>query len=527
MVKPDEPSGSLGVERELKLEAEPVRLKALLGDPLIKDLLVKAPRRRRMVTTYFDTPDRLLRELGCSLRVRRDGRRYIMTIKRENRTGNLLFARDEWEAPVSGEQPDLALLADPALQDLATTLQGQVLEPVIRSEVTRTSGELAWTGENGGKATIALSLDEGLIAAGGRQLPIGEMELEVVDGDPDSLFALALRITEKLPLRFGTLGKWERGFQLLTEASPGSVKAGRPVLAEGIGMEDAMEQSLRAALRQWTANEPAILASADPEGVHQMRVALRRFRSLLLLFRHLIPDVQRIRLKNELRGVLDVLGPARDLDVFALDLLEPVVDHLGGRDRFAALTEALGKARAAATGDVRFMLGSSDYARAVLRATAWVETRGWRSGVGAADADMLAADAREVGRELLAKRLKKVLKLGKNYEELEPHDRHLVRIALKKLRYGADAFGSLYPPDLVQPYLKTLSNLQDHMGKANDAAMAGSIAERITPGAGHEVGHLAGLVIGWHAHAAIADEPELLSAWRKFKKTEPFWEQEA
>ncbi|WP_027133982.1 CYTH and CHAD domain-containing protein [Geminicoccus roseus] len=524
----------MGVERELKLEGKPDDLRKLLREPVIATGLRSRPKRKRLVTTYFDTPDGTLRdEFGMSLRVRRDGRRWLQTVKRERRADGVLFSRDEWEMPIAGETPDPTRLTDPALAEVVAILTSREVVPIVRTEIRRDQVDLDWADEHGRVAVVNLSLDDGRIEAGGNGIEVGELELELVEGDPSCLFSLALRCADIVPIRFGTLGKWERGCRLLAGDSPQPEKAERPTISPACNIEEVMIASFGAALRQWLGNEAAVQDGSDPEGIHQMRVALRRLRSLLTLFKGLIPDAQRSSLSAELRIVVQGLGPARDLDVFQSELLPPVIEARPGDPSSLALQAVAEAARKAAYQDAQAMIADRAYGRTLLRFSAWLDMRAWRMGSDAVGVDQLAMPSVEAASALLDKALRKVLRRGRGFADLSPPERHEVRIALKKLRYGADAFSGLFDPEEVKPYARRLSRLQDHMGRFNDAAVTGTIVDRLMDDASlplakrHEAARGGGLVIGWHAHAAVADEPELLAAWRAFKHAKPFWRSEA
>src|ERR1700726_1382241 len=75
-------------------------------------------------------------------------------------------------------------------------------------------------------------------------------------------------------------------------------------------------------------NEPAVLAGID-DGIHQMRVAVRRLRATLSAFGRLLPENQRQWASEELRWLADALGPARNLDVFETALLKPAGPDVG------------------------------------------------------------------------------------------------------------------------------------------------------------------------------------------------------
>ena len=520
----------MGVERELKLQGDPKELRKLLDEPALAAGLQGSLKRKRLVTTYFDTEDHWLRETcGMSLRVRRDGRRWVQTVKREIRSGGAMFARDEWESTVTSELPDPAVLTDPELADVIDAITTRGVAPIVRTEIRRDTGDLRWTDDHGRTGLINLALDDGTIHAAGRDVRVGELELELVEGDPACLYSLALRCADLVPLRFGTLAKWERGFRLHAGLPPAPEKAERPVFPADANIEDVMIASFAAAFRQWLGNEPAVQDGRNPEGVHQMRVALRRLRSLLTLFKDLIPDAQRRFMSAELREIVQALGSARDLDVFETELLAPLVEARPGDPAVAALLTLVARARVSAYEQAHAKVAERSYARSVLRLSAWLDMHGWRTGSDAPSVDLLATEPVDAATAILDGALRKVLRRGKGFARLSPARRHEVRIALKKLRYGADAFAGLFDEDQVKPYLRRLSRLQDHMGRFNDAAVTGSIVEKLLndPSLPMTERHAAamggGLVVGWHAQAAAADEPELLKAWRAFKNAAPFW----
>jgi triphosphatase len=100
-----------------------------------------------------------------------------------------------------------------------------------------------------------------------------------------------------------------------------------------------------------------------------------------------------------------------------------------------------------------------------------------------------------------------------------------LRIALKKLRYAAEFFRSLYGDKEVAKYLRRLAALQDDLGHLNDVATAESLMDRLASEPGDDtrwrIG--GGIVIGWHARGVTQLEPRLVSDWDKFSRASPFW----
>ncbi|MFX5602665.1 CYTH domain-containing protein, partial [Acinetobacter baumannii] len=77
--------------------------------PVIVEHIGNQGTVRRLEAVYYDTPDRLLDRHGLSLRVRRNGKRYLQTLK-QRVSGNGTLSRREWEAPVDTIEPDLTRL---------------------------------------------------------------------------------------------------------------------------------------------------------------------------------------------------------------------------------------------------------------------------------------------------------------------------------------------------------------------------------------------------------------------------------
>src|SRR5262249_59636588 len=122
-------------EREIKLDLPPASLPGLQKVPLLHAL--RAPAKRTSeVSVYFDTNKHKLRKHGLMLRVRRIGSRYVQTIKATGNGG--LFERDEWEAEIARDQPDLSLARGTALEPLANGKLERKLRPLFETRVQRT-----------------------------------------------------------------------------------------------------------------------------------------------------------------------------------------------------------------------------------------------------------------------------------------------------------------------------------------------------------------------------------------------------
>ncbi len=151
---------------------------------------------------------------------------------------------------------------------------------------------------------IEAAVDHGTIrtADDGRSQPISEIELELKSGDPAAVYDLALELLETAPLRIDLQSKSERGYRLVQKNDePPSAAAAEPVFLDAeMTLEDALQRVGRICLAHMLRSEPAALAGKI-EGVHQMRVATRRLRSMLSALKKMLPEAERRWVSDEIK----------------------------------------------------------------------------------------------------------------------------------------------------------------------------------------------------------------------------------
>ena len=160
------------------------------------------------------------------------------------------------------------------------------------------------------------------MVSGERSSPICELELELKKGERAELFKVAHDVAKLAPARLVMRSKADRGYELLDGKEPDAT-SGHPDTVAGTSSAEAFQRIGRACLRQVADNEHAVRVG-DAEGVHQMRVGLRRLRAAISLFSSLLEDRQTSAIKHELKWLTSELGPARELDVFIRHALHPV-----------------------------------------------------------------------------------------------------------------------------------------------------------------------------------------------------------
>jgi triphosphatase len=450
------------------------------------------------------------------LRVREQGGRFIQTVKKGDlATGSDLLRRGEWEDELAENRPDPH--ASQSGGHLPDGVAGN-LQPLFATDVTRTTVAI----EPVPATRIEAATDEGEIrtASGDGTEPISEIELELRSGDAAALYDVAMRLLEVAPIRIEPRSKSERGYRLGEgAAAPPAVHAEAVVLDPTMTVEAALQEIGRGCLAHLLRNEAAALAM-QPEGVHQMRVAERRIRSAIAAFKKLLPPAECRWVSDELTSLVDILGSARNLDVFATELLPPAHAALAQQAGLADLAAALDEARREAYARVEQAILSERHAAGVLRLSHWFEARAWRDAQGEPSAK-LASPIGELAPRLLDRRWREIRKRSKRFGRQTPRQRHKLRIAAKKLRYAIELLESLFDPDDVKRFVRRLKRLQDDLGYANDVRVARDILPELSK---EPVSWRAGVrVLEWHERGLAKRERKLRKRLRRLNRTAPFW----
>jgi CHAD domain-containing protein len=288
------------------------------------------------------------------------------------------------------------------------------------------------------------------------------------------------------------------------------VRAARVDLAGARNPHEAMIAIAANIARQWFGNERGVRQSTDVEFVHQMRVALRRGKTLLKTFPDWADEAWRTRLKPGFGWLGEMLGQARDFDVFVDSTLPDLAAADADPSAWSGLITATDARRIKARARLQQALRSSHYAQLTL---GWIE---WLAGQRFSQ-----GPPRYAGRALqryVAKRVRKHferLTAEPPLTALDAASRHRRRIAAKRLRYTLEFFEPVLAPGRHRKIARRLSRIQTVLGEGNDAAAALQFFERerfdVTP-------HQRGFARGWSAaiNRSAAQEGERLI--RKLRK---------
>ncbi len=243
----------------------------------------------------------------------------------------------------------------------------------------------------------------------------------------------------------------------------GPAKPPALLLAPRLGGGRAFEQIARACLDHADANQPFVEVHGDHEGLHQFRVAYRRLRSLFSLAREVVRvDPEAARIAAGLRELTVALGPARDLDVFLEAHPYLTLDD----------SRRLDAARVAAYERAHEFLASPSWLALRADLDRWLDAGTYRDQLG-----RTAWSGRHMAARALERRMQRILNDGAHLADLDPPARHKVRIEAKKVRYGSQFYGSLWPRSAREAAKmeRLLGGLQDRLGALNDAVTWASI----------------------------------------------------
>ena len=440
-------------ETELKFRVSPRKLSSVLRHRNSRGTR-RDKSEQSLVSTYFDTRKHKLRRHGLTLRVREVDGLHVQTVK-AGRSGRV--TRGEWENEIAGTRPDLEKIKDTPLDQLASRKLARKLKPVFRTDIRRTA-----EARRVRRSRIEFAVDRGRIGAGRLSRPVSELELELKSGSVADLFRLARTLERKAAAELDLRSKAERGFQLVERTGAGALHAEPIALKHAMSPREAFRIIAHSTLRQITANADPV-REEDSEGVHQMRVGLRRLRAAISLFKDVLPRANTPRIKDELKWLTSELAPAREVDVFVEESIRPIEDQDVPKRGARAIRRKFSEQRMAAFKRSRDAVNSARYRRLLIDTMEWIETGRSRGG----DDRSIAAYAEDV----LDRRIGKARKQGKDLSDLDPKQRHKLRIRIKKIRYAVDFFDSLYA-DRDQKALETLSgrlkHIQSALGSLND-----------------------------------------------------------
>jgi CHAD domain-containing protein len=454
-------------EIEWQLEAQDLRLVLRWLETAVADgadgVTISTGPTINQLDTYLDTEDRRLDRAGYSVRLRRARRkRPEATLKSlGNARADALRVRTEIAEEVEAEEPSAVRSAPgPVGQRVRALVGDRSLVPLFDVQTRRRVFPLSARGVPSGE----LLLDETTIREpdGPVLSRLRRVEVEVPEQAVDAVGPLVERLRQALGLQPALLSKYEAALTASGNRRAEPASLGPTAIEPGDTIGQVGLAVLRRHFAAMLAKEAGTRLGDDIEELHDMRVASRRLRAAVALFRDFLPaDAERLR--PELAWVGQAIGTVRDLDV-QLEQLDEWAEALPRADRepLDGLRSLLVAERAQARAEMLVALDSPRYERFVRRFAALL--RG-RSGTRTGPALATVPDLVERRHRALRKAMKRI------HGDARPEAYHRLRIAGKRFRYALEFVSDVYPGETKQLVRRTVE-LQDVLGAYQDAHVA-------------------------------------------------------
>jgi triphosphatase len=467
--------------------------------PALRRLAPRLGRARTMVLAWHDGEDGALARAGRTVTAWREGPRAGWRV-------DALVATAEHPLPLGQPPPPLAEAASPA--DLAVPALPALLVPVLRLDARRRH---AAPGPDGVAATL---IDGTLGTDGGAAIGAPALARLTLAGPAAAVAARALGLAK-------ALGATLAEHPLAGEAR---LRAGMPVPPRPLGPAipvpgaapgDIFAQAIGHLIAVVLHHAPRAAAGLRGEPVHQMRVALRRLRSIAALFRPVVgcPEVEALR--ADARALATLLGPARDWDVFLTGTGPASAAAFPDEPGLAPLLAEAEARRQAGYDALAAWLAGPGLARLAIDAAILAQSRPWEREAREPEATAAFEAA------VLDHQLRRVA--GRKHDPAGQPDAalHDLRLRAKRLRYAAELFAPLHPGRPARRFLRRLADLQEELGLLNDGVVAHALMHDLAGAGGTALP--GGLVRGFVAGRADGARARIVRAWKRLRRCPPFW----
>jgi triphosphatase len=496
------------LETELKFQVPAASRQALR-----RAVATTTAQTTRLQAVYAETADLRLAQAGLALRLRKEGRVWVQTLKGRgdgllNRLEHEVRLPSQTGTPTLDVQRHAGTPAGDALfkvlaqrndkaSDEASDSDGATLRQLYRTDIRRLHRVLRTGG-----AVIEIAYDMGHIFALNannanganddattteHSVEVDEIEFELISGPPAALVALAQKWVQRFDLWWDSRTKSERGLRLaLGKTQVPAVKTQLPSLAVHAASTtpaSVWQNALQATLAHALPNAAEIASgTASTEHLHQLRVALRRLRTVLRLLAPWAGDAATIEAATALeaawRGPFAALGTVRDADV--LLALQPQLTAAGAPE-FAWPETGLAE-------DIGTQLRSPEFVDLLLRSLALAVATSAKTsaaplpdadaGAGAkASADKLGidVDVHAAAHAVLRSAWRQVLADAQDFSKSSAEAQHRTRRRLKRFRYVFELLQPLFKRKPSQRLLKAVCAALDALGALNDLQTAQTV----------------------------------------------------
>lgn len=476
-------------------------MQRLIGSPVLAARRNGRCRTSRIATVWHDTAGGTLQSRGLALAEQAGHWR----LERLSPNGAAVWP-PATAAPILAEAASPGPLVEPILDPLTDKLV-----PVAAFTGTRRSFPLMF-----GNEAASLDVLEGALRGVAQEKPAGRVQ---VSGAPAGLTSFAAELAAETGLTVPRAGLAADAVAVAWGTTPAPRHIGAPDVPPGVTVADALRLiagHLADVILYWAPLAPDGRA---PEPVHQMRVAVRRLRAALSLFKRVSAGSALREVGQALKEPASYLGAARDWDVFLGGSGAAVRAAFPDEARIAGLLAAAARKRTASYTALRVYLESDAWRRLSLRLAMLPTVQPWLDPDDPEQAAVLAAPAETHAGGALARVHRHLQAAGADLQTLPPADLHAVRKQAKKLRYASEFFAPLFPNKRVKRFLEKLEDVQETFGTVNDGHVAASLMGQL----GGDRAFATGVVQGYVAALSQKASSRAVKSWARYMQQETFW----
>jgi len=470
--------------------------------------------RQVLDARYFDTPTYCLQKAELAYRIRREGEQWVATVKGGGLSSGGLHERQEWNIVVHDAQPDITVFQGTDIgKKLIELVGGQSLEPIIITKFERRTLDIIMPDHS----QIEVAADQGTIVAGSGNTPILEVELELKSGKPSALLRLGAALAREFPLLPESDSKFYRGLKLAGLATVQPQKNIKIQVDKNKLATEGLCSILIQLIAQFLVAQQVFLAQpTQPEHVHELRISLRRLRSILELYGPLVDSEQYKYHQAELRKLGQLLGGLREIDMAYATWQRCSDGQFIPSGNKISLGIVLAKQRLLEAEKVCSALHAGHATPIVLQLWAMLSE---------IKEQQLTEHQRTLGEysmSRLASWLKTVAKQGKTIDWTVIENVHKLRLQIKKIRYAAEVLEPvLYE---VSQLISRLDILQNNLGLLSDADSTNRLLKKMLTAKATKALHLeVGMVMGWQGREVLSMQGKMDKQWKKFYRAAERW----
>jgi len=514
----------MAIETELKLSIPATEIERFTLHPLLNQLASTHSKSQHLIGTYYDTPGLELKKAKFGLRIRREGERWIQTVKTAGSGVGGLHQRHEWEVEVADNQLEFASLPK-ILQEgiLADNTLRERIAPAFTSDFQR----ITWELHTDNQSIVEVCLDQGKVYQGDKSTPICEVELELKRGEPNTLFQLALELQKDFSLVLENASKAQRGYELSHPCTIAVYMPSSPTLTDDMAASEVFPHLIEHYLTHLQANEAAALdEQSRVEGLAQLYYAVRCLQSCFAMCRKWLPVHSTAPLLAELDWLEQQLHEVHGWDTFS-DILETIELQIGQQTTLRELAVTVAKMRLQALETLKVLLQTPRYTGFILQLNLWLLDKAWRKDVSQETQEKWQTLLPDFARKRLAKQHKRLKAWPKSLAQLSSEEQRGLRQDCIYMEAVLEFFNQFYGQDKSldnkrQNYMDWLAQLREELDNQHEAFIARYLFEQAKLDTEHPACYF---LQGWYAAKQRLKTDTLEQTWKMFSKQKAFWKQ--